>query len=414
MSAGIKAPNARHEAKIRRVTFILTQSLDCPSGVGRYWPLAQSLAARGYRVKVVALHPDFDALERRRFDRDGVTVWYVGQMHVRKTGSHKRYFGPLHLLWVAAVATFRLTWAALKSPSDAYHVGKAQPMNGIAALALLALGRRVYLDCDDLEAASNRFGAEWQRKIVAWFEDHLPSWVHGVTVNTSFLQARVRSLAPQAQRVLLVPNAVSAERFQMPTPGAIAEIRRRYRLEGRPVVTYVGSMNLANHPVDLLLEGFAQVVRAVPRAVLMLVGGGADLAALQDRAIELGIGQSTLFAGRVPPDDVPAYYAAADVSVDPVLDDEVARARSPLKLYESLAVGTPVVTGDVGDRRQVLGDNEAMLVPAGDAGALGERLSALLRDSTARASLKSWAMDHRDQFLWEQRADGFIRIYESA
>jgi glycosyltransferase involved in cell wall biosynthesis len=312
------------------------------------------------------------------------------------------------------LATFNLTWAAITSPSDLYHIGKAQPMNGVAALVLLALGRRVYLDCDDYEAASNRFGAGWQRKVVAWFEDRLPSWVHGVTVNTSFLQARVRSLTPENQRVVLVPNAVSAERFRMPGAETIAALQRQHQLKGRPVAVYVGSMNLANHPVDLLLESFARVVEEVPQAVLMLVGGGVDLAALQNRVVELGIEQNTRFVGRVPPGDVPAYYAVADISVDPVLDDDVAQARSPLKLYESLAVGTPVVTGDVGDRRQALGNNETMLVAAGDADALGERLAALLQDSAARARLEGWATDHQEQFFWENQIDEFIRVYEPA
>jgi len=397
------------------VTFILTQSLECPSGIGRYWPLAQGLAARGYAVRVLALHPDFDALEQRRFTRDGVVVWYAAQMHVQKTGSQKRYYSAPCLLWVAAAAVLRLTWAAVVSPSDLYHVGKAQPINGVAALVLLALGRRVYLDCDDYEAVSNRFGAGWQRKIVAWFEDRLPALAHGVTVNTSFLQTRVRSLVSSDRRVVLVPNAVSAPRFRVPSAEAIVEVRRRLELAGRPVIAYVGSMSLANHAVDLLLEGFAQiVVRDLPSAVLILVGGGADLALLQQRVNEMGVEPNVRFVGRVPPDDVPAYYAAADISVDPVRDDETARARSPLKLYESLAVGTPVVTGDVGDRRPALGNQEAMLVPAGDAEALGKRLSALLQDRVTRDRLRAWALEHREQFLWESRINEFICVYERA
>lgn len=397
-----------------RVTFVLTQSLDCPSGIGRYWPLAQGLTVRGCQVQVLALHPDLGALAKRRFNRDGVEVWYVGQMHVRKIGSQKRYYGPLRLMWVAALATIQLTLAAVTSPSDVYHLGKAQPMNSIAGLVLLALGRKVYLDCDDLESASNRFGAGWQRKVVAWFEDRLPARVHGVTVNTRFLQARVRSLTSESQRIVLVPNAVSSRRFQMPSAEAVAQVRHRLQLEGRPVIVYVGSMNLVNHAVDLLLDGFAQVVvRDLPHAVLVLVGGGADLAWLQGRAVELGIERNTRFVGRVSPEEVPAYYAAADVSVDPVWDDETAQARSPLKLYESLAMGTPIVTGDVGDRRQVLGGHRGMLVPAGDVGALGARLSALLRDHVTRADLRAWALAHRDLFFWDSRIDEFMRVYES-
>jgi glycosyltransferase involved in cell wall biosynthesis len=397
-----------------RVTFILTQSLECPSGLGRYWPLAQGLAKRGYDVRVLALHPTYHELTQRRFIRDGVTIWYVGQMHVRKAGSEKHYFRPARLVWVAAVATLRLTWAAITTTSDRFHIGKPHPMNGIAALALLALRRRVYLDCDDLEATSNRFGAGWQRAVVSWFEDHLPRWVCGVTVNTTFLLTRLRPLVPEDRPIVLVPNAVSSTRFQMPDPGAVAQVRQQHRLEERPVVAYVGSMSLTNHAIDLLLESFAQVVtREIPEAALMLVGGGEDLALLQAMAIDWGIQENVRFVGRIPPDDVPAYYAAADVVVDPVYDNEVARARSPLKLYESLAVGTPVVTGDAGDRRRALDNNEAMLVPAGDANALGVRLVAILEDSGAREGLRRWAASRREELFWENRIDEFVRVYET-
>ncbi len=394
------------------VTFVLTQSLECPSGVGRYWPLAHSLAIRGYRVRVLALHPDFGALAQRRFMREGVDVWYVGQMHVRKMSSQKHYFSPLRLLGVVALSTLKLSWAAATNSEGIFHLCKPQPMNGVVALVLLAMRRQVYLDCDDLESASNQFGAEWQRSVVSWFEERLPRWARGVTVNTNFLLARIKRMAPQ-KRCVLVPNAVDARRFTPPSTETIAKFRQRYKLEGRPVVVYVGSLSLVNHPVDLLLESFAWVVvRDMPQAMLMLVGGGADLTWLQNRVLELGIEDNVRFVGRVPPSDVPVYYAAADISVDPVRNNEIAQARSPLKLYESLIVGTPVVTGDVGDRRQVLDNNEAMLVPAGDAYVLGKRLSALLQDEATRACLRAWALDHREQFLWSSRLDDFICIYE--
>jgi glycosyltransferase involved in cell wall biosynthesis len=363
----------------------------------------------------LALHPSFDRLTRRRFNRDGVDVWYVGQMHVYKEGSQKRYFGSLRLLWVALAAALKLTWAAITTSGDLFHIGKPHPMNGIAALALLALGRRVYLDCDDVEATSNRFGAGWQRQVVAWFEDRLPGWVQGVTTNTSFLLERLRPLVPEERPVVLVPNAVDSARFQMPDPGIVTQVRQRHRLDEHPVVAYIGSMSLTNHAIDLLLESFAQVVvKALPQANLMLVGGGEDLDLLKRLATQWGIQDSVRFVGRVPPDAVSAYYAAADVVVDPVHDNEVARARSPLKLYESLAVGTPVVTGDVGDRRQALGNHESMLVPGGDASALGNRLVALLVDNIAREKLQEWAVRHRQQFFWENRIEEFVRVYRSA
>jgi glycosyltransferase involved in cell wall biosynthesis len=399
---------------MKRLTFILTQSLECPSGLGRYWPLAQGLVERGYRVTVLALHPDFANAPERRFSRDGVDIRYVGQMHVRKSASDKQYFGSLALLWISSLATLKLMWAALTTPSEIYHIGKPHPMNGMAAILLLALGRSVFLDCDDIEATSNRFGGRWQRSIVAWFEDYLPRWVHGVTVNTTFLRARVRPLVPEDRPVVLVPNAVDSLRCQPPDPAAVADIRRKHQLAGHRVVAYVGSMSLTNHAVDLLLEGFASIVAGhVPDALLLLVGGGEDLPTLKQLAVDLDIDSRVRFIGRVPPDEVMAYYAGADVAADPVHDDEVAQARSPLKLYESLAAGIPIVTGDIGDRRDALDGNSLMLVPAGDARALGKAIVRLLEDPDARERIRRWAESHHEQFFWENRIDEFALVYET-
>jgi glycosyltransferase involved in cell wall biosynthesis len=363
---------------------------------------------------VLALHPEYGGLRQRRYTRDGVDVWYLGQMHVQKGGSDKRYYSPLRLLQVAAAAAIKLTWAAITTSSDLYHIGKPHPMNGVAALALLALGRRVYLDCDDLEAESNRFGAGWQRRVVAWFEDHLPRWVLGVTVNSRLLLDRFRPIVPEDREIVLLPNAVDSARFQIPDPGTVSRVRQQYGLEGRPIVGYIGSMSLTNHAIDLLLESFAQVILdEIPEATLMLVGGGEDLAALERMATTLGIEDRVRFIGRVLPEHVPAFYAIADVVVDPVHDDRVAQARSPLKLYESLALGTPVVTGDVGDRRSALGGNEAMLATPGDARALGKRIAVLLKDEAIREDLITWAREHREQFFWENRVDKVIRLYRS-
>jgi glycosyltransferase involved in cell wall biosynthesis len=395
-----------------RITFLLTQSLESPSGLGRYWPLAKELARLGHAVTVLALHPDYRALEERRFTREGVRVHYVAQMHVVKRASAKRYFGPLRLLWVTAWATWRLSWAALQTPSDVYHLGKPHPMNGIAGAILCGLGRRVYLDCDDYEAASNRFGGRWQRRIVAWFEDRLPRIAAGVTTNTCFLAQRLEGLGVPTRRMVYVPNGIDRARFAPLDAEDVDGLRQRLALEGRQVVLYVGSMSLASHPVDLLLEAFGRVRQSVPEAVLLLVGGGEDYAALRALAEELTLGDAVRFVGRVSPEQVPAFYSLADLSADPVRDDRVARARSPLKLFESLAVGTPVVTGDVGDRRACLaGGSAGLLVVPGDASALADGIVHLLRHPRRAARMREAAASVRDRFYWDVLVHQFLRVY---
>src|SRR5258708_992330 len=174
-----------------RLRFLLTHSLENPGGIGRYGPIARYLVRQGHAVEIVALHPAWQDLKQRRFERDGVQVRYVAQMHVQRQGNYKRYFSPSRLLWVALRATWALMLAGLEPTVDALHICKAQPMNGLAGwLAARWRRRPLFVDCDDLEVASNRFSGQWQRSVVGWWENHLPLAARGVTVNTRFQQAR--------------------------------------------------------------------------------------------------------------------------------------------------------------------------------------------------------------------------------
>jgi len=283
----------------------------------------------------------------------------------------------------------------------------------VAALGAKFLrGKRLYLDCDDYEADSNRFSGRWQRAVVALFEDNLPRFASGMTVNTRFTQERNVALGFPAERIVYVPNGVDRERFANVDSGRVQALRRELGLDNKKVIAYVGSMSLVNHPVDLLLEAFAVVRRRCDDAVLVLVGGGQDYDFLRRRAEELGLGESAIFVGKVKPEEVPYYTAMADVSTDPVYDDVVARARCPLKLFESMAVGTPVVTGDVGDRRDILdGGRAGMLVNPGDVHALAKGIVTVLQDRDRARAMREAALRLRERYYWDVLIDDFIRVY---
>jgi glycosyltransferase involved in cell wall biosynthesis len=397
------------------IAFLLTQSLDSPSGLGRYGPVARELVRRGYQVTVMALHPDYAHLTERRFEEEGVAVWYVSQMHVQKRASHKRYFGPGRLLWVTALAAWSLTTAALRTPADLYHVGKPHPMNGIAGVIASRLRRKpLLLDCDDYEAGSNRFSGGWQQRIVAAFEDNLPRWAEKITVNTRFMQSRLERLGVPPSRIVYVPNGVERSRFTntSQTKATAAALGEELGLTGQPVVLYVGSLSLASHAVDLLLGAFAQLLRKVPEAVLLVVGGGEDLDRLERQAMEAGIIENVRFAGRVAPEAVAAYYRLADVSVDPVRDDPASRARSPLKLFESWAMGSPFVTADVGDRGELLGQPPAGGLAADDSSeALANQLWSVLQDPAVAQTFSELGKVRVEEAYWDRRVAAFTSAY---
>ena len=108
---------------------------------------------------------------------------------------------------------------------------------------------------------------------------------------------------------------------------------------------------------------------------------------------------------------MPAYLALAACSVDPVSDDAVAAARSPLKIVESLAAGVPVVTGDVGDRAETLAHDAGVLVRPGDAHALAGGIAALLEDRPLQLRLAAGARERAEAYRWNRLAHVWAIAY---
>lgn len=393
-----------------KIVFVMTQSLDSPSGLGRYWPLAKELARMGYDLEVLALHYNWQKLSKKKFNKSGVKVNYVGQMHVLKEGSQKSYFSPTRFAYVSLLATFKLARALAKSDADIIQLCKAQPFNVLAA-KMSHRGRPVYCDCDDFEAETNRFSHAWQRKIVRYFEDGIVNGVNGLTVNTKFSQTRYQELGFPIERICYVPNGVDRRRFANPIDRRA--IRKKWQITAStPVITYIGTLGLGSHPIDLLLKAMSRVIERHPSARLLLVGGGEDYEQLQLRAKKIGVEEVTTFTGRVAPDEIPNYIAISTMTVDPVNDDLIARARSPLKILESLAMGVPVVTGDVGDRRALLKSGHlGLLVPPGNPISLFEGITYLLDNRKVLDEMSKMALSTREELYWDNLVDQFVRIY---
>lgn len=406
----VPRPIPRASGVSRRIVFLITMGLERPGGV-RYFNIARELARRGDRVRIIALHPAFETCSQRRFIRDGVEVWYVGQMHARKSGSVPGRFGPLMLLRIVVASTLGMLWGILCSPAHVYHLGKPQPINGMASLlgVLLVRRRPLFVDWDDDEVRSNRLTAGWQRAIFGFWQWLLPRLATGVTVNSRALGTRVAALGGVPWTY--VPNGFDPDLFA-PVPSELKRAaRRKLGLEGRRIIAYVGTLALQNHPVDLLIDAFAQVADALPDVDLVLIGGGEDLPDLQRMADLHALGKRIRFLGQVPQTEVPLYLSLAELSIDPVHDDTVARARAPLKIAESLALGVPVLTGDVGDRAMMLQRGAGWLVAPGSAQELARALRERLSDHQSLKCAQVVAYSVSRQYTWRVQCDRWDLLY---
>jgi glycosyltransferase involved in cell wall biosynthesis len=343
----------------------------------------------GHAVDLFGLHPDWENTQPRQFDNHGVRVTYAGPMHIRQAGNRKLYYKTSQLPKVLLTAVLGLARALYRSDAEIIHVCKSQPVNLLAA-RLARRGRPIYVDSDDYEAETNNFSSEWQRRLVRRFEDGIVRYAAGITTNTRFTRQRFVAMGYPQNRIIYVPNGIERQRFDpevtYPRPAALAQFP-----DSSPLVVYIGTLGILSHPVDLLLEAFHQLLTNVPTARLVLVGGGEDYGALVALSQRLGIAEQTLFTGRVAPDEIPSYLAAATVTVDPVHDNLIAKARYPLKIVESLAMGVPVVTGDVGD-------------------SLADGLQQVLLSEGERPFYEAIAA-HRETWYWDRLIDTFMKVY---
>jgi len=123
-----------------------------------------------------------------------------------------------------------------------------------------------------------------------------------------------------------------------------------------------------------LLDAFAQVMRVLPAARLLVIGDGELRPTLERRATRLGLHGSVIFTGRR--EDVPRLMMALDVLALPSLWEGFG-----LVLLEAMAAGKPIVASRVSAIPEIVADGETgLLVPPRDVKALAQALLALLHD----------------------------------
>ncbi len=385
-----------------KILFLLTQDIESPSGLGRHHPMAKELVKLGHEIQIAALHPDFVSLERTKFLQDDVLINYVAPMHVRKIRSIKTHYNPIQLMFIVFRATLALTAAALRSKPDLIVVAKPHPMNSIAALiALTFRGVPFVLDCDDLEAGYGRSQDKLQRKVVSWFEKSIPRKASSIITNTRFNENRLKSLGIPEELIHYIPNGIDMDRFQSVNNETVKEIRRIHSPGNYGVIGYIGSINSPTHPAGLLIDIFVKVRQVLPNSILLIIGGGKDYFKVKSQIKDLNLEENIHLTGHIPPEEVPAYYRACDVIVEPVYDDYASQARSPLKLFESWISGVPFVTGDVGDRLELLGNPPAgVLVEPGNVEEYASAIIKLLSDKDRRLEISETGLVRAREFLW--------------
>lgn len=158
--------------------------------------------------------------------------------------------------------------------------------------------------------------------------------------------------------------------------------------------------------VDVLVQAFARL----SVGELVIVGGlvgESDFDRVRDLARSLNLGERVRFLGSLPQRDIARELSAATVVAAPFLKSAMTSEHtSPLKAFEAMAAGRPLLISDTDASREIVEDGRTgIVVPPGDVDAWAAALNRVLSNPSLQLSLGRAAFERATHFSWARRAE---------
>jgi len=195
----------------------------------------------------------------------------------------------------------------------------------------------------------------------------------------AYTRSMIREPAPP-EKLVFVTAAADVERFR-PDITQRKIIRERYNLRDSIVIGYVGTF-AKWHGVEELIYASEKVLKRFSNVRFLMVGPYFEY--VKEFTQKRGLSDAYVFTGPIPYKEVPGYINSADILVAPYnpAKSELRKKYgigSPLKVFEYMACGKPVITTSVQPIIQVVNEGKTgVLIPAGDPEALSEAIVSLI------------------------------------
>ena len=171
-----------------------------------------------------------------------------------------------------------------------------------------------------------------------------------VVVTAAFKDHLIRYWNVPVARISIVENGVETDLFRFDP--AAKEVRKQLKIEDRFLVCYIGTMGNA-HGLETLIAAAEELQTALPNAMFLLIGEGAE----KERIVELAAARGLTniqFLGQQPREQIPAYVSAADLCLVMLKKTELFKTVIPTKLLEYMACERPVIVAVDGQARQIV------------------------------------------------------------
>lgn len=320
---------------------------------------------------------------------------------------------------------------ALETALNDFGIAERFPVKRILRLALKGRGRRSFDWLAACWARTKSFDLIWSREFYAAaytsafglktiIEHHHPfterQWrvarrmlrrdcFRGVAAISDVHRRMLTVDGWPEERVITVHSGVDLSQFEEARK-ANGHGRPRFAAAGQRVVLYAGSLYAGKGGEQILLAA-----QRMKDAKFVLLGGrDFEVTQLKERIASLGLSNVEL-TGYVPHAEIPGYLFAADILIAPFTEDGrdiggkvIIPFASPIKLFEYMAAGKPIVTSNIGAIPEVLRHEEnGLLITPGSVDELVSNLSRLFSDPSLSARLGAAARRDVRIYSWEER-----------
>ena len=389
----------------RPAVCIIVENLPVPID-RRVWQEARTLRDAGYRVSVIC--PKGSGFQESREILEGIEIY----RHWLWEAS-----GPLGYLleysW-ALTAQFLLSlWIYARTRFSVIQACNPPDTIFLIALFFRLFGVRFIFDHHDLNP--ELYETKFQRhdlgyKLVCWAE----RWTFrtarvSIATNESYREVALSRGGMRRERTFVVRSCPDLSRIRIRPPQPELREGRRH------LVVYLGVM-AHQDGLDLLLESIAFLtkLRKCDDTLFVLIGSGPELPQLKMLASQKGLDALVKFTGRLPDEDVAAYFSTAAFGVAPDRATPMNDKSTMNKIMEYMAFGLPVVLYSLTEGRRSAGD-AALYARNDDPEDFAQKLQTLLDSETLRAELGARARKRIEEELnWDNEKRAYLDAYATA
>lgn len=386
------------EQRPLRVCHIAYSFYESDNRVMRY---AEALSRDGHHVDVIGLR-------RQNQERSG-ECFGVGITRIQKrTVAERSPWSHLLKILVFLVRSGALLTARhLRKPYDLVHVHNLPDFLVFAALVPRLMRTPVILDIHDIlpELYAGKFHAG--RHSLVFFALLLVERAscrfasHVIVANDIWCAKLVHRAVPSGKctTILNYPDLTLFKPVPSPPPPS----------DGRFTMLYPGSLN-RHQGLHVAIGAVSRVHSKIPGAQFHIYGEGPARPELREQAAALGLQQLVAFHDPLPLEQIARVMAAADLAIEPKMDQGFSGDAVSTKILEFMACGVPVVASRTPAHAYYFNDSVVRFFSPGDEAALAEAILDSYRGRLKNGAQVQRALDFAADHSWQKRVKDYTAL----